>query len=127
MFRDGRCQYVHRFIYEECFGLIPEGMVVRHKCNNVKCMNPEHLMIGTTAENICDKKLFGTWGSGENSAKHKLTWEVVGHIRQDSAALSQKELSEKYKLDFRQVWKIVRFKSWIVNGFGQRVVGAQES
>lgn len=34
---------IHRHIYEQCFGEIPEGYQVHHKCNNTLCINPEHL------------------------------------------------------------------------------------
>ncbi|MED4262025.1 HNH endonuclease signature motif containing protein [Priestia aryabhattai] len=33
---------------------IPDGMVVRHKCDNSKCCNPHHLEIGTQYDNVQD-------------------------------------------------------------------------
>lgn len=46
--------YAHRHFYEECFGEIPDGFVVMHKCDNKLCVNPEHLQLGTASENIKD-------------------------------------------------------------------------
>jgi hypothetical protein len=43
-------EYAHRRIYEECFGLIPDGMVVHHECSNKRCVNPEHLSLTTHQE-----------------------------------------------------------------------------
>lgn len=45
----------HRLAYRTWVGPIPEGMVVRHKCDNKPCMNPEHLELGTTQDNINDR------------------------------------------------------------------------
>lgn len=63
----------HRHIYEECFGEIPKGMVVRHKCDNKSCINPEHLELGTLAENIQDKVKRNRCAKGEDIQSSKLT------------------------------------------------------
>ena len=48
-------QYLtHRFVYELVNGDIPDKYVVRHKCDNKICCNPEHLEIGTYSQNSLD-------------------------------------------------------------------------
>ena len=45
----------HRVTWEVAHGPIPDGMHVLHTCDNPRCCNPEHLKLGTHAENMRDK------------------------------------------------------------------------
>lgn len=52
-FRGRNCK-THRYSYEYFVGPIPAGMIVRHKCDNTICCNPDHLEIGTHRDNSQD-------------------------------------------------------------------------
>lgn len=52
--KGGKYLHAHRVSYELHNGPIPDGYVVMHQCDNPSCVNPAHLSVGTTAQNIKD-------------------------------------------------------------------------
>lgn len=53
----GRYWYAHRIVYALTYGETPAGMVVRHTCDNPACVRPDHLLVGTQADNQRDMAL----------------------------------------------------------------------
>ena len=86
----------HRFIYALEVGPIPEGLVLRHLCNNghLGCVTPHHLLPGTARDNQIDRAYAGT------SGRQKLSVENV--IAARYAILSTPALA----VDMAMVFKV---------------------
>lgn len=52
--------YAHRISYRVHKGEVPDGLEVRHMCNNPPCCNPAHLDVGTRSDNVMDSVRAGT-------------------------------------------------------------------
>jgi hypothetical protein len=49
----------HRYAWELTNGPIPTGLVVAHRCDNTRCVRPDHLFLATQAENLADMRAKG--------------------------------------------------------------------
>lgn len=115
----GRSMLAHRFAWLRHYGAIPNGQHVLHRCDNRRCVNIEHLFLGTNLDNIRDKSAKGRGKGpslhGESHPLSKLTWEAVQEIRRrySLGGISQLRLGREFRVSQTCIGSIVRGKGWI--------------
>lgn len=96
----GKCKLAHRVAYGLFKGKIPEGQNVLHKCDNRKCVNVDHLFLGTAKDNAVDRKEKnrGFKPNGLNNPNIKLSLQEVKKIQKllEKGEKLREELKEHY-------------------------------
>jgi len=113
-FYNGKKGAAHRLAYEKWVGPIPEGLLIRHKCDNPPCINPDHLEPGTIKQNAEDMVRRGRSGVGEAGSRAKLTETQVHQIRDEYeyGVMGYRRLAEKYGVTQTTIKYIVIRKTW---------------
>ena len=97
---------------------IAHGLQLLHRCDVRNCVNPQHLFLGTQADNIADMDAKGRRGiapqPGESNPMAKGTDALVMTIRRAYAAggVTQHQLARKFNVTRAFVCDVVRGKSW---------------
>jgi hypothetical protein len=120
----------HRVAWRLVHGEIPKGMFVLHECDNPKCVNPNHLYLGTKKDNAQDRERRGrgnhavglrygrhthpgqTRGAKNGRAKldeHGVQELLRRHFKQ---GVTKAELAREYSLSKTTVGHIVSGKLW---------------
>lgn len=104
-------QRAHRVAWELERGPIPGGMCVLHHCDTPACVNPDHLFIGTQAENIADRHAKGR--TVDPPSRRKLSDEQVKAMREAYAnGLTQGAIANHFGVSRGNVSKIVNRRSY---------------
>lgn len=114
----GKHERLFRYIYEQKYGIIPKGMLIRHKCDNPSCINLAHLEIGTPQDNVNDMIKRGRDAyhkpnlscRGENNIHTNLKEFQVKEIY--LSKLSSRKIAKIYNVDKNTILNIRNKKTW---------------
>ena len=102
----------HRIAYTISKGQIDEGMIVRHKCDNDKCINPEHLELGTHQDNMNDRRIRGRICKGEKHHSAVLTSLSAMEIFNLQGKETMTSVAKRFGITKQCVSRIWKRKSW---------------
>lgn len=112
---DGKDRKAHRISWHLHVGPIPNGMHVLHKCDNPPCVNPDHLFLGTNADNNADmmRKGRNRQPRGADKPHTKLSEEdVVAIYSLRHSLLKPQEVAAVYGVGRTQINKIWKGTVW---------------
>lgn len=117
----GKRYMAHRAAYCQAHGLSFDdikGRVIRHLCDTRRCINPDHLEVGTQKENMADMVRRRRNGKLLGEAHHsaKLTsaqvLEIRATYRPRSREFGTNALAKKYGVGSGRIHKIVTGRAW---------------
>lgn len=109
--RNGRSVAIHRLAYEIAIGPIPPGMEVRHTCDNPPCIRPDHLLVGTHADNMADKvaRRRSSRGRAVLGARDVL---AIRAVYRDGETPTPSDLAAIYGVTAHAILEVITGKSW---------------
>ena len=106
----------HRAAYQVWIGPIPDQFVVMHSCDNPRCINPEHLSVGTTADNNQDRDQQGRFNAlkGSKNGNAKLSENDVREIRARycRGVTTYQSLADEFCVDQSLIARIIKTTAW---------------
>mgnify|MGYP002397563630 CR=1 FL=1 len=112
--RGGKNFYAHRYAWELQNGPIQPGLVICHRCDNPSCCNPNHMFVGSQAENLADMVRKGRSAKGAQHSQAKIAAHQVIAIRGLYAAggATHADIAKQFGISREAVGLIVRRQRW---------------
>lgn len=119
-----KLELLHRVVYIQTHNLDMcdiKGMSVRHTCDNPRCVNPDHLLLGTHKENMQDRteRDRNPDVSGELNPRAVLNWEIVRKIRSEyrpNTKGMRQSLANQYGVSPATISDLILNRSWKEHG-----------
>jgi len=113
----GKFWLTNRLAWTLTNGPIPDGSCVCHRCDNPGCCNPEHLFLGSHADNMADMRSKGRRrqiNAGERNGRAKLTEQQASEIRRLYAEqrTRQVDLAARFGVSQSVVSLVLRREIW---------------
>ncbi len=103
----------HRYVWELTFGAIPKRLLVCHKCDNPRCVNPRHLFLGTHKINTQDAFSKGRMPLGELHHQSKLCDESVLWIRRNwKRGSDSAQMAVRFGVSSVTIRNVVARRNW---------------
>lgn len=104
----------HRLSWEVHNGKIPDGLFVLHSCDNRRCVNPEHLWLGTQKENQQDAINKNRSSRGERNGMSILKAVDVRRIRSEYSGQRGEltKFAKQYGVTMQAIYLAVHRKNW---------------
>jgi hypothetical protein len=106
----GKAHRAHKLAWEEKNGAIPDGLLLRHDCDNKRCVNPGHMRLGTHADNARDRVNRNRQAKGEGNGNARLSSSQAESIREDRR--SSTIIAAEYGISPSLVSRIRRGELW---------------
>lgn len=101
----------HRMAWHFTHGEIPIGQCVLHRCDNRKCARPDHLFLGTIADNNADMRAKGRQrGNCSRRGETEIATEAISAIRELAGKVSQREIARLTGISQSHVGRILRYE-----------------
>jgi hypothetical protein len=100
----------HVFSWTLHNGPVPDGLFICHKCNNRRCVNPDHLYAGTPKENAIDTMRSGNCAVGEGNGNSQLNETSVKAILNDERPYGK--IAKDYGTTETTIYNIKNRKTW---------------
>ncbi len=114
-FLGGETKRAHRASYIMHRGIIPDGQIVMHRCDNPGCVNPEHLFVGTYSDNANDMHSKGRGNNprGERHFNSRLKCSQIPTIRtMSSRGDTAKSIADKFKVSSGAIRNVLKGRTW---------------
>lgn len=106
----------HQFSWTLNRGPIPDGFRVLHRCDNTHCVRPDHLFLGTQADNVADMVAKERHSRGESNGHSSLTEKQVRWIRhtyvKGSKQFGSKAIGKILGVSYVAVLKVIYGQTW---------------